>query len=83
MFASAKTIMPDPSQALPGRDRVMPVPDRHLVLGRPLLPPFPASCQSMLVGMGCFWGGTAPVVLARRVGDGGGLCRRFHPQPHL
>lgn len=82
MFASAKTIMPDPSQALPGRDRVMPVPDRHLVLGRPLLPPFPASCRTVLVGMGCFWGAerrlwSLPGVWVTAVGYAGG----FTPNP--
>lgn len=78
MFASAKTRMPDPSQALPGRDRVMPVPDRHLVLGRPLLPPFPAGCQTLLVGMGCFWGAerrlwSLPGIWVTAVGYAGGL----------
>lgn len=82
MFASAKTHMPDPSQALPGRDRVMPVPDRHLVLGRSLLPPFPASCQVVLVGMGCFWGAerrlwSLPGVWVTAVGYAGG----FTPNP--
>lgn len=55
-FASAKLRLPEPHQALPGRAEVMPVPDRHLVLGRPLLPPFPAGCRRVLLGMGCFWG---------------------------
>ncbi|KAF0223676.1 MAG: peptide-methionine (S)-S-oxide [Rhodospirillaceae bacterium] len=82
MFAHAKTRMPDPSQALPGRDRVMPVPDRHLVLGRPLLPPFPAGCRSLLVGMGCFWGAerrlwSLPGIWVTAVGYAGG----FTPNP--
>lgn len=55
-FASAKLRLPEPHQALPGRDQVMAVPDRHLVLGRPLLPPFPPSSRRILLGMGCFWG---------------------------
>ncbi|MGE4280512.1 MAG: peptide-methionine (S)-S-oxide reductase MsrA [Magnetospirillum sp.] len=55
-FVSAKLRLPEPQQALPGRDQVMAVPDRHLVLGRPLLPPFPSACRRILLGMGCFWG---------------------------
>jgi len=55
-FASPKLRVPEPHQALPGRDQVMAVPDRHLVLGRPLLPPFPPTCRWILLGMGCFWG---------------------------
>jgi peptide-methionine (S)-S-oxide reductase len=29
---------------------------RHLVLDRPLLPPFPDGTRPILFGMGCFWG---------------------------
>ena len=36
-----KTTMIDPADALPGRDREMPVADRHAVLGTPMKPPFP------------------------------------------
>jgi peptide-methionine (S)-S-oxide reductase len=32
------------------------VPERHFVLGTPLQPPFPEGTQSLVVGMGCFWG---------------------------
>ena len=41
--------------ALPGRTQSMPVPERHFVLGTPLLPPFP-ECEIAWFGMGCFWG---------------------------
>lgn len=43
-------------QALPGRDQAMPVADSHFVLQTPFTPPFPASYESLIVGMGCFWG---------------------------
>ncbi len=55
-FKHAKTQLPEPDQALPGRNEPMPVPDRHAVLGTPLTPPFPAGLQQALFGMGCFWG---------------------------
>ena len=37
----SKRTMVDPERALDGRDREMPVTDRHAVLGTPLKPPFP------------------------------------------
>ena len=48
--------MVSPEDALPGRDTPMPVPERHVVLGTPLQPPFPAGMKQIVVGMGCFWG---------------------------
>ncbi|MGA1580407.1 MAG: peptide-methionine (S)-S-oxide reductase MsrA, partial [Luminiphilus sp.] len=51
-----KTALPDAASALPGRDAAMPVTDRHAVLGRTLLPPYPDGMASAMFGMGCFWG---------------------------
>ena len=51
-----KTILPERSQALPGRDMAMPVPDRHFVNGNPLQGPFPDNMQQAVFGLGCFWG---------------------------
>jgi peptide-methionine (S)-S-oxide reductase len=51
-----KTTMVSPEDALPGRDTPLPVPERHVVLGTPLEPPFPAGMEQLVVGMGCFWG---------------------------
>jgi peptide-methionine (S)-S-oxide reductase len=48
--------MIDAADALPGRDRVMPVADHHAVLGTPMRPPFPEGFGQIVVGMGCFWG---------------------------
>jgi len=48
--------MPGPHEALPGRDKPMPVPERHYVNGHPLRPPFPGNMLQALFGMGCFWG---------------------------
>ena len=58
MFFSArkKLELPGPGVALPGRQTPMPVPERHLVLGTPLRPPFPPGIVQALFGMGCFWG---------------------------
>src|SRR5215210_9477840 len=51
-----KSKMIDPDRALPGRETPMRVPERHDVLGTPMKPPFPAGIETLVVGMGCFWG---------------------------
>ena len=56
IFASKKLTLPDPSQALPGRDTGMPVKNKHFVSGNPIVPPFPDNLQEACFGMGCFWG---------------------------
>jgi len=70
--------MVEPDEALPGRDEPMRVPDRHAVLGTPLLPPFPEGLERAVVGMGCFWGAErvfwrAPGVTTTAVGYSGGI----------
>jgi peptide-methionine (S)-S-oxide reductase len=77
-----KTAMVDPADALPGREREMPVPDRHEVLGTPLRPPFPDGLEQAIFGMGCFWGAErvfwqAPGVYTTAVGYAGG----YTPNP--
>jgi len=57
MFGLLKDVaMPRPEEALPGRAEAMPVPERHFVLGTPMLPPYPAGSASAIFGLGCFWG---------------------------
>jgi peptide-methionine (S)-S-oxide reductase len=51
-----KTSLPERSDALPGRDTAMPVPERHFVSKNPLQPPFPDNMQQVVFGLGCFWG---------------------------
>ena len=51
-----KLTLPSRSEALPGRDTEMPVPERHFVNGNPLQGPFPDNMQSAVFGLGCFWG---------------------------
>ena len=55
-FGRDKMRMPTTEEMLPGRARAMPVAATHAVLGTPTQPPFPPQMQSLIVGMGCFWG---------------------------
>ena len=76
-FSRHKTQLPEPGQALPGRTESVRVPERHAVLGTPLAPPFPEGFETLVVGMGCFWGAervfwTAPGVYTTAVGYAGG-----------
>jgi peptide-methionine (S)-S-oxide reductase len=57
MFAGVdKMNMVTPSDALPGRSEAMPVPERHFVNGHAMSPPYPGGMETVLLGMGCFWG---------------------------
>ncbi len=74
--------MVDAASALPGRAQEMRVPTLHEVLGTPLKPPFPATVQTAVFGMGCFWGAErlfwqADGVYTTAVGYAGG----FTPNP--
>ncbi len=48
--------MPTAEEALPGRAEPMRVPQRHAVLGTPLVPPWPEGYERALFALGCFWG---------------------------
>lgn len=52
----SKATMPDPGRALPGRETVMPLVNRHYVNGHPLRQPFPPGYAQAVFGLGCFWG---------------------------
>ena len=51
-----KTVMVKAEDALKGRAEGMPVASKHLVLGTPIVPPFPAGLETAVFGLGCFWG---------------------------
>lgn len=83
MFGRKNPVMISADEALPGRtDQVMPVPAEHFELGTPLVGPWPDNCQTLVVGMGCFWGAErifwkTPGVYSTSVGYSGG----FTPNP--
>ena len=55
LFAKPMNI-PDAKDALPGRPASIMTPQPHAVHGRPIVSPFPDGMETILVGMGCFWG---------------------------
>ena len=55
----------------------MPVPDKHVVNGASIRPPYPAGTEIAEFGMGCFWGAEklfwqTPGVVTTAVGYAGG-----------
>jgi peptide-methionine (S)-S-oxide reductase len=52
-----KTSMPSAEEALPGRSEpAYEIPERNVVLGTPLKPPFPDGIETAYFALGCFWG---------------------------
>jgi peptide-methionine (S)-S-oxide reductase len=80
LFTRHKREMPSSESALPGREEPMSGLGDHLVLGTPIVPPFPEGLETIVVGMGCFWGAErlfwkAPGVYTSAVGYAGGFTR--------
>jgi peptide-methionine (S)-S-oxide reductase len=79
MFLRRRSLdLPTPDNALTGRDRPIPVPARHAVLGTPLEGPWQPGYQVAIFGMGCFWGAERlfwrlPGVYSTSVGYAGGI----------
>jgi len=74
--------LPDPAEALPGRDEPVYVPGVHRVLGTPMAAPYPEGTEIADFGLGCFWGAerffwSVPGVYTTAVGYTGG----FTPNP--
>jgi len=57
MFGFRKKLsLPTTAEALPGRAQAIPTAERHFINGRPLKGPFPEGLETIVVGLGCFWG---------------------------
>ncbi|MEE1927838.1 peptide-methionine (S)-S-oxide reductase MsrA [Streptomyces sp. TRM 70351] len=57
MFTHRRNPLPSPEDALRGRaEPAYSVPERHTVLGTPLLGPYPEHLETADFGLGCFWG---------------------------
>lgn len=75
-----KTTMPDPQNALPGREAEIPTAMHHFVNGHPLKGPYPVGYKQVLFGMGCFWGAERmlwqiPGIYVTAAGYSGGFTR--------
>jgi peptide-methionine (S)-S-oxide reductase len=73
-----KALMPQQTDALPGRSTPLKVPEKHYVNGNQIVPPFPAGLKEAVFGMGCFWGAERlfwelPGVYSTAVGYAGGF----------
>lgn len=79
-LASSKLTLPTADSALPGRDEPILRSADHAVNGHPLFGPYPPESESILFGMGCFWGAERlfwrlPGVWVTAVGYAGGFTR--------
>ncbi|XP_039641931.1 peptide methionine sulfoxide reductase MsrA isoform X3 [Perca fluviatilis] len=77
-----KTQLPTRDRALKGREEKMVVTDKHAVNGNPTVEPFPEGMETIMFGLGCFWGPERlfwrlPGVFSTQVGYAGG----FTPNP--
>lgn len=82
LFTSRKTQMPQPDEALTGREKPIPTAERHHVKQARLKGPYPEGAEKALFGLGCFWGAEKvfwqlPGVYVTAVGYAGG----YTPNP--
>jgi peptide-methionine (S)-S-oxide reductase len=80
-FGTKREMVPE-ALALEGRHEPFPTPDVHFVTGASIKPPFPQGTETVMFGMGCFWGAERifwqmPGVVTTAVGYAGG----FTPNP--
>ncbi len=55
MFSTIKLKL-SATEALPGRNTAISIPENHFVTGNVIAPPFPAHIHEAMFGLGCFWG---------------------------
>jgi peptide-methionine (S)-S-oxide reductase len=48
--------LPTAAEALPGRNEALKVPETHFVSDARIQPPFPDGMETIVFGLGCFWG---------------------------
>lgn len=82
MFKTKPATQMEPAAALPGRDEPIEVVAEHVVLGTPIVGPWPDGHEVISFGMGCFWGAErifwqVPGVYTTAVGYQGG----YTPNP--
>jgi peptide-methionine (S)-S-oxide reductase len=82
LIARRKSAMPEPTEALPGRNTPLATAESHFVNHRSLKGPYPEGSETALFGLGCFWGAERafwriPGVWVTAVGYAGG----YTPNP--
>jgi peptide-methionine (S)-S-oxide reductase len=82
MFFRKKAEMVEAATALAGRATPIPTAETHFVNGHALKGPYPEGAQSIVFGLGCYWGAErkfwqVPGVWVTAVGNAGG----FTPNP--
>ena len=78
LFSQKKLSLPTSTEALPGRETAICIPEKHVVTAQPITPPFPENSQQAIFAMGCFWGAERFFwqqhgVISTAVGYAGGL----------
>jgi len=77
MFMRKTLEMPSPAEALPGRPEPIATATHHFVNGQKLQGPYPPGSETILFGLGCFWGAERifwklPGVIVTAAGYAGG-----------
>ncbi len=77
---TSKFKVPDAASALPGRDNELHTASHHFINGNPLKGPYPDNMQSIIFGLGCFWGAerifwNLPGVYVTAVGYSAGMTK--------
>lgn len=77
-FSRTQTGIPQPEDCLPGRATPIVTSSGHYVNGNTIVSPFPAGLETLVVGMGCFWGAErifwqTPGVYTTAAGYSGGI----------
>lgn len=77
-FSRTQTGIPQPEDCLPGRATPIVTSSVHYVNGNTIVSPFPAGLETLVVGMGCFWGAErifwqTPGVYTTAAGYSGGI----------
>jgi peptide-methionine (S)-S-oxide reductase len=77
IFSATEMVLPDPANAISGRDTPLSLKNSHFVTGNAIIPPFPENLQQAIFALGCFWGAERkfwqyPNIFSTAVGYTGG-----------
>ena len=80
MLSLRPKTLPDANHAIPDREQAITVTNKHFVNGNPILGPFDAHLETVVFGLGCFWGAERKFweldgIFTTAVGYAGGMTR--------